>query len=148
VSCRHILVWSSITVDESGKPIETQKAFYGHLAAEIIDNNYNGGQIDQRINNQRFNRDDLPPAQVINPQTGEIRRGVDLHLTPTNRRQVDHGVVTNQRYPGCCINCGTKTAWCCSGCKDDEEVTKYIFLCEPLANKTCWTDHLLGKHRN
>jgi hypothetical protein len=36
-------VWRLLTVDESGKPIETQKEFYGHLAAELIDNNYNSG---------------------------------------------------------------------------------------------------------
>jgi hypothetical protein len=38
-------IWSLLTVDESGKPIETQKEFYGHLAAEFIDNNYDGGRI-------------------------------------------------------------------------------------------------------
>jgi hypothetical protein len=36
-------VWSLLTVDESGKPIETKKEVYVHLAAELIDNNYNGG---------------------------------------------------------------------------------------------------------
>jgi hypothetical protein len=66
--------------------------------AELIDNNYNGGQVDQRHinNNQRVNRNDLPPAQIINPQTGEIRRGIDLDVPPTKCRQMDHGVVTNQ----------------------------------------------------
>jgi hypothetical protein len=39
-------VWSNITVNNSGKPTEAPKAFYGHLAAELIDNNYNGGRVE------------------------------------------------------------------------------------------------------
>jgi Transposase IS4 len=35
-------VWSRITVDDAGNRVETQKEFYGHLAAELIDNNYDG----------------------------------------------------------------------------------------------------------
>jgi hypothetical protein len=66
--------WSLIFVDESGKPIETQKEFHGHLAAEIIDTNCDSGWVDRRCISRRVNQDDLPPAQVINPWTGEIRR--------------------------------------------------------------------------
>jgi hypothetical protein len=116
---------------KSGKPTETQKGFYGHLESKLIDINYIGGRVERRRNTQRGNGDDLPPAQVINPWTGEIRRGINVHFIPINHRQMDHGVATNQPYQGRCIGCGTKTTWCCSGCKDDDEVTKDIFLCEP-----------------
>jgi hypothetical protein len=54
-------VWNIITVDDSGKPTETQKEFFGHLAAELIDNNYDGGRIEQR-KAQCSNNNKAPPA--------------------------------------------------------------------------------------
>jgi hypothetical protein len=52
-------VWSLITVDESGTPIETKKKFYGHFAAKLIDNNYEGGQVDRRHIKRSVKGDDL-----------------------------------------------------------------------------------------
>jgi hypothetical protein len=117
-------VWNIITVDDSGRPTETQKEFYGDLAAELIDNNYDGGRIEQQNHAQRSTNNEAPPVQVVNPRTGEIRQGVDLHLTPTKHKRMDHGVATKLRYQGCCVRCGAKTTWCCSGYEDDEEVKK------------------------
>lgn len=73
-------VWSLITIDKLGNPIEMQKAFYAHLAAEPIFNNYDG------VKRRNQSGENESEAAIRNPTTGEIRRGLGIHLAKTKRR--------------------------------------------------------------
>jgi hypothetical protein len=90
-------VWSRITVTTLGNPIEEQKRFYAILAAELIENQYDGMAT-------RGGGGDPPPkdrtiTMLRNPRTGEIRRGLDLHLISTKRKCKVAGRVTLTHFP-------------------------------------------------
>jgi hypothetical protein len=78
-------VWSRITVMTVGNPIKEQKRSYAILVAYFIDFNQYDGMA------TRGGRGDPPPedrtiTMLRNPRTGQIRRGLDPHLTPTKRK--------------------------------------------------------------
>ena len=78
---------------------ETQKEFYGHLAAELIDNSYDtvGGSGSRRSGNE------TPPNSAICNRTGDPRAGEGAHLTPTRKKRKDrHGNITNHSFQGHC----------------------------------------------
>jgi hypothetical protein len=76
-------VWSRITMDAQGNAVEKHKQYYAHLAAELIDNDFDG--VRRRSNNAT--PDSQPQVETIlrNPRTGEVRHGLDIHLTPTGK---------------------------------------------------------------
>jgi hypothetical protein len=134
-------VWSLITIDELGNPVETQKAFYAHLAAELIDNNYDGVQ---RRNQSGENTSE---AAIRDPTTGEIRRGLGIHLAKTKRRRITNGKTTKHLYQGRCNECKVmKTSYVCSACEDDPDKTKDVFICQPEGGMVCWEDHIAKCH--
>ena len=93
-------VWNLISKTNEGEAKETQKAFYAHLAAELIDNQYDGIRI------QRNATEESPELNNIrNPRTGEVRMGLDIHLTPTKRQRKCNGDFTTHKYAGRCIVC-------------------------------------------
>ena len=136
-------VWSHISKDIEGTLKETQKDFYGHLAAELIDNVYDGIR---RRNAAGEASGSGEVMNVRNPRTGEIRRGLDIHLTPTKRRRITDGVLTKHAYQGRCSVCGKKSMLICSSCDDDPTIRKDCYICDPKNGTSCWPDHLSCKH--
>jgi hypothetical protein len=59
--------YSLILLDKEGQPIEAQKKFYAHLAAELIDNNYDGASTCQQA---RADKIDEPRQLLLHPRTG------------------------------------------------------------------------------
>ena len=136
-------VWSLMTVNELNNPIETQKEFYAHLAAELIDNNYDG------INRRNQSGESTSEAATIirDANTGEIRRGVGIHLAKAKRRRITNGICTKHVYQGRCNECKRmKTSFICSACEDDPDKTKDVFICQPEGGMTCWEDHIAKYH--
>jgi hypothetical protein len=135
--------WSLISVDDEGQCIETQKKFYAHLAAELIDNNYDGVSTRRRA---RADELEEPRQLLLHPRTGELRRGIDLHLTPTKRRRVIRGNRTNYTFQGRCYLCKQKTMLVCSGCEDDETIAHDVYICDPVRGRMCWGEHTRDVH--
>jgi hypothetical protein len=143
-------VWSRITVTTLGNPIEEQKKFYAILAAELIDNVFDG------VSTQGVNPGggDPPPEDrtitlLRNPRTGEIRRALDLHLTPTKRKHKTNDVLTSHTFQGRCnvVGCNGKLMLICSGCDENENVEKDVFICDPRKKSACWESHVEEFHR-
>jgi hypothetical protein len=128
--------------DRADIAFETQKEFYGHLAAELIDNNFDnvGGQ------RRRRNADDSAyDCAVIDSRTGEARSGIDIHLTPTKLKRKDkHGNFTNKTFQGRCRVCSEKTTHQCSQCRD--ESTDPSWICHTSKGKMCFPTHLTKVH--
>lgn len=137
-------VWSSITKSTDGNPKETQKDFYGHLAAELIDNKYDG--VQRRVIAAGEGTESGELVDVRNPRTGEIRRGLDIHLTPTKRKRITNGVETKHAYQGRCNVCQKKTMLICSCCDDDSNIKNDVYICDPRGGTKCWPFHITSKH--
>jgi hypothetical protein len=138
-------VWKRISTDDSGQAKENQKTFYAHLAAELIDNQYDG------VRRRRNATGESPElfCNIRNPRTGEILMGLDIHLTPTKRQRKCNGDLTTHRYPGRCIECKTfKTIQVCSACDDDPSIKKEAYICNPKRERDCWDKHISGAHIN
>lgn len=122
---------------------ETQKEFYGKLAAELIDNRYDniGGRRRPPQDPEFF--EDSP---VINRNTGQLRSGVDAHLTPTKRRQTSReGHQKPFALQGKCKVCKTcKTTYECSVCRDNGVANPWI--CHTKKGKRCFAMHLAECH--
>jgi hypothetical protein len=131
--------------EENDNWIESQKCFYGRLAAELIDNRI--GQVGGRPRCQQGEAeedDDYNPA--IDYETGEARSGVDAHITPTKRRQKDkrgREKVTHS-LQGRCQVCGEKTTYECSVCRDGNERKSWI--CHTKRGKICFPNHITASH--
>jgi hypothetical protein len=90
-----------------------------------------------------------PQEAIINmrhPPTGEVRHGIDLHLTPTKRRHMPNGRETRYTYQGRCVECHKKTMYVCSGCEDDPDHPHDTFICDPCDGTVCWPFHINSTH--
>ncbi len=127
---------------------ETQKEFYGHLSAELIDNTYDC------IGRRRSRSPDqvtTPTGAAVCHLTGNSRVGEGPHLTPTRRKRKDKdGNETNQKFQGHCRVCKQKTTYVCSVCKDDPNIFDEGWICYPTAtvDKDCFPIHLQQKHKD
>jgi hypothetical protein len=132
----------------AGNPVEGQKKFYAKLAAELIDNVYDGvARRDPRRGGT--NNEERTVTMLRNPRTGEIRRGLDLHLTPTKRKRKVGEVETNHTYQGhcCATGCKKKSQLICSGCDENSAIPKQIFICDPRKKPECWETHVATCHQ-
>jgi Transposase IS4 len=136
-------IWQLFSSPEtSGESVETQKAFYGQLAAELIDNNYDriGGAARNRTTPTSMENDEDEPRY----QTP--RSGVDAHLTPTKMRINDKNNKGTHSRQGRCRVCKLKTTYQCSLCRDDPDTKDHGWLCHTKNGKTCFPQHLEEKH--
>jgi hypothetical protein len=126
---------------DSDAPDENQKEFYGHLAAELIDNTYdNVGGTGAR---QSPGTEREAPNSAICPCTGGPRAREGAHLTPTRRKRKDqHGNITNQSFQGHCRVCKAKTTFQCSVCKDDPDIIDEGWICHTKTDRMCFPIHL------
>lgn len=117
---------------------EVQKIFYGHLAAEMIDNNIDrvGGK---RRQTQSFYDDDedFDPTRTNTTP----RSGVGAHITPTKERT---NRKSTHRKQGKCRVCGMKTTHCCSVCTDNG--TDAGWICHSIHQRPCFNTHLRECH--
>ena len=138
-------VWSKMTTNLEGQPMETQKHFYSKLATALIKNTY-----DDRIGYGRLQRQqNTSPSQVLNPVTQQPRFGEGIHLTPTKRkRQSKNDKSKTWSLQGQCVSCKRKTIWQCSKCVDDEDDRKCSgWLCPSTKGTMCFADHIAGCHQ-
>jgi hypothetical protein len=135
------LTYGSDLADSNG---ENQKDFYGHLAAELIDNNYDNVGGGSRRSSSNTTTDDFSPA--VNRRTGEPRAGVDAHITPTKRRIKRNGVLTTHSQQGRCRECLKKTTYHCSVCQDDPDIHDAGWICHSKNGNMCFPDHMKRVH--
>jgi hypothetical protein len=102
---------------------EVQKDFYCHLAAELIDNNF------EKVVGSRKTQNDSSPSSseggthresLFHKHDGAPRCGIAAHLTPTKRKRKNQkGEIQNRNLQGRCRVCSMKTIYTCSLCVDD-----------------------------
>jgi Transposase IS4 len=124
--------------EEDDNQRESQKNFYGNLAAELIDNNYDrvGGARAKR-------RSDSSDDEIIDSFP---KSGVDAHLTPTKIRRNDKNDRGTHSFQGRCRVCKLKTTYQCSVCRDDPNIKDQGWLCHTKNGKTCFPEHLAAHH--
>lgn len=128
---------------------EVQKDFYCHLAAELIDNNY------ETVVGGRKQQNDSSPSsseggthrELFHKHDGAPRCGIAAHLTPTKRKRKNQkGELQNRNLQGRCRVCSMKTIYTCSLCVDDDECHDAGWLCGTSKGRTCFADHLAENH--
>jgi hypothetical protein len=99
---------------------EIQKDFYGHLAAESIENNCD--QVRGRIRqHDAGSSEGSYDSSLIDTRTGEPRSRIYAHLSPTKcRRKNKWGMETANIFQGRCAVCRAKTIHQCSVCIDSQ----------------------------
>jgi hypothetical protein len=131
--------------DEIGRLKEIQKDFYGHLAAELIDNKYD--HIGSRRQHAAGSPDGSFDSNLIDNRTGEPRSGIDAHLSPTKRRRKNKwGRETANTFQGRCTVCRSKTIYQCSVCIDSQPNCDKAWLCHTKSGKLCFPQHMSDKH--
>jgi hypothetical protein len=119
---------------------ETQKEFYGHLATELINNNYN--IVRGRDLQSARNPDDEVPAMIC-ASIG----GIGPHITPTKLLLTDNNATKlTHRCQGRCRWCSRKTTHHCSVCIDSPEIKDLGWIRDTKKGKTCFAEHLLKCH--
>jgi hypothetical protein len=119
-------------------PFETQQEFYGHLAAELIDNNFRNA--DDSLHDS---------AATIDSRTGEAPSIVGIHLKQTTlKRKNKDGNYTARTFQGRCRICGQKTTHQCSQCTDFncEQGNNNAWICHTSKRKMCFPTHLTKVH--
>jgi Transposase IS4 len=144
-------------IDQSAT--ETQGDFYGHLAAELIDNNYDQvAAVRRSIGQSTGRRPDnilLSDSSSVSNITGALfnnstnrpRSGVDLHITPTSkkRKNRDGEVVTGKKQSRCLV-CSAKTSFLCSWCRDTYPNEEVGWVCHTHNGKVCFHTHIHNMH--
>jgi Transposase IS4 len=135
-------VWQQFTY-ANNEAIETQKTFYGTLAAEMIDNTYDKVAVG-RNKRQRDDVERISPA--VCRTTGAPRAGVSIHLTPTKKqRKKRDGTLTVQCKQGYCCICGKKTTHECSACEQKND-NKSGWCCHSKTGRQCFPEHIQRAH--
>ena len=127
---------------------ETQQDFYTFLAEELIDNTFDtmGGN---GIANLQPGEDRVTNAELVDRVTGAGQAGVNVHLTPTKKKQKQMGgAVTNHSLQGRCRVCSKKTRHVCSACNDDNENLNdpVMWLCHTETGRMCFPEHATNLH--
>jgi len=132
---------------QTGSPNETQAEFYEFLAQELIDNHIDVAMTTRATRRER-NPDGSTPSKcpsLVDP-TGRPRVGIDIHLTPTKKRQKNKPAFKQQ---DACIVCGKKTTHVCSACLDNPDQPMYgpltkrqPAICHANSGRNCWLVHL------
>jgi Transposase IS4 len=139
-------VYNKLTFTSENNSGEVQKEFYAHLAAEMIDNNYDSVTTSERRNVASANDVESP---VFCRRTGAPRCGLSAHLTPTKRKKhLRDGTETSYSLQGRCRVCAAKTIFQCSLCKDDPDIDDEGWLCTTKKGKACFPSHIGMEHSN
>ncbi len=142
-------VYSGLTFDEElpNNNSETQKEFYGRLAAELIDNHYDSIGGGNRRNNNNDDVDEFFDSPAVDRNTGTARSGVDAHITPTRKRQKDSkGNEKPFALQGKCRVCKALTTHECSVCRDENVPNPWI--CHTKKGGMCFPQHIAQHHTN
>jgi hypothetical protein len=133
-------VYSQISYSEEvDNKQEVQKDFYGHLAAELIDNNYDC------VGGNRAKRNHMMANDSVN--TTNLQSGVDARLTPTKHRRTDKNDRGTHSRQGQCRYCKKyHTTYQCSICRDDPDIKDHGWLCHTKTGRKCYPEHMLKVH--
>ena len=123
---------------------DLENNFYELLASEMIDNRLDHGTITRRVR-RRLHLESTVSPRLMQPN-GTVSSGIGAHLTPTRRKRKHEGSNTNLCHQGYCGECGKKTTWVCSTCRDEEPNEKEKFFCHPKKRRLCFSEHLEINH--
>ena len=122
--------------------VESQKEFYGHLAAELIDNQTERESRAGRLSDE-FSVGIHNPA--VDYATGQPRSGVDAHISPTKRKKKRKNPDSKGfSLQGRCQVCQKKTTWECSVCR--ENPTRNMWICHTKNGNRCFPIHMAKEH--
>lgn len=126
--------WLAFKACKGSRCMVDQRDFYNKLTEQLIDNNFDyvGCRERQDVGNES--------AAVVD---GNVRSGIDVHLTPTKKRRTCKGQRTQYLLQGKCLVCGTKTTKECSFCRDRHVRS---WLCDTKKGKRCFPTHLKHSH--
>jgi Transposase IS4 len=135
-------VWTRISQDDRGNQRESQKTFYGNLAAELIDNSFDR-VVGNTRNKRRANDDDNPRDEaLIDPLTGLARSGEGIHLRRCHKTRKN----PNHTAQGRCKVCQAKTRLLCSECAEDNNARGLPWICNPETGRMCFATHRAQEH--
>jgi hypothetical protein len=137
-------VWTRINNTETERNGETQKAYYGHLAAELIDNTYDriGGVARRRMATED---DDNPiDPELVDPNTGLARSGDGVYLRKCTKKRKN----SNHVHQGRCNVCKVKSSYVCSACAEDGNSVRQPWICNPETGRMCFATHRMQKHND
>ena len=123
---------------------DLENNFYKLLASEMIDNRLDQGSTTRRV--QRHLQLKTTVSPILMRPNGTVSSGIGAHLTPTRRKRRLEGSNTNVCHQGYCQECGKKTTWVCSVCRDENAYQKEQFFCHPKKRRLCYSEHLENAH--
>jgi hypothetical protein len=135
-------VWTKLSQDDRGNQRESQKTFYGHLATEFIDNQYETvtGNTRQK---RRHNDDEYAyETAYVDPLTGFASSGEGIHLRKCNKTRANQ----NHTAQGRCCVCQAKTRLVCSECAKDTSSRSLPWICNPETGRMCFATHRSKEH--
>lgn len=99
------------------------------MSEELIDDTHDDSRGRRRSDGDPRRRmlNDLISSPLIKSDiSGSC--GLSIHLTPTKRKRKDlTGKFLSNELQGKCNMCTYKTTWCCSKCKDDDDLETLMF---------------------
>ena len=138
-------VWALLNKTDENSPIESQKQFYGHLAAELIDNTYDQvGGTSARVRTANVNDDNNLNPDLIDPVTGLARPGDGVYLRRCTRKRKNN----NHVHQGRCKVCHQKTSYVCGACADDENDYRQPWICNSETGRMCFATHRAMTHND
>ena len=128
----------------------TESTFYTKLAEEMIENTLDEAHS-TRSRTSNIGVLDGPPS-CLDTIDGRVASGVGIHLTPTKKRRMKEGKLTNYIQQDWCSDCARedkryKTTYVCSLCRDNV-IRKKIAFCHPKPERLCFRKHVENMHKN
>ena len=128
----------------------TESTFYTKLAEEMIENTIDEAHSTRsRTSNLRV--PDGPPS-CLDTIDGRVASGVGIHLTPTKKRRMTKGKLTNYIQQEWCSDCARedkryKTTYVCS-LRRENGIVKKIAFCHPKHGRLCFRKHVEKMHKS
>ena len=127
---------------------DTEDIFYTKLAEQMIDNTLDTPHRTRR-RAQPIGAAAGPPS-TLDTADGRVSSGVGVHLTPTKKRQMMKGQLTNYMQQDWCSDClgdkSFKTTFVCSECRDVDGKLKQVAFCHPKTGRFCFRAHVEKVH--
>jgi hypothetical protein len=138
-------VWTRINASEGERQSETQKVFYGHLSAELIDNVYDRiGSGTRRVASVEDDNETNLDPELVDPLTGLARPGDGVYLRKSAKRRKN----SNHVHQGRCLVCKTKSSYLCSACCDNDSDVRQPWICNTETGRMCFATHRMAKHND
>jgi hypothetical protein len=132
------LAWKGLGLCDQGK---TESVFYEYLAEELIDNVY-----DSVARRRRSQGEGIAASPEAIGHDGLPKSGIGVYLTPTKKKRMRNGCLTNQLAQNRCKICHDKTSFICNGCLELGPNAKNVYLCHSKTGRACFAIHKTAEH--